>query len=92
LMGIAWAAILTMPYTILANTIPPNRMGVYMGVANMLVVIPQMVMMFSISSAYKILGNNPVNVVVLGGIMLIISAFTVFLLQNTEVHEQQKAI
>jgi len=92
LMGIAWAAILTMPYTILANTIPPNRMGVYMGVANMLVVIPQMIMMFSISSAYKILGNNPVNVVVLGGIMLIISAFTVFLLQNTEVHEQQKAI
>jgi maltose/moltooligosaccharide transporter len=89
LMGIAWAAILTMPYVILANTMPKEKMGVYMGLANMLVVIPQMVMMFFIANTYhNLFASNPVNVVILGGVMLIISALTVFLLTNTEVHEQ----
>lgn len=88
MMGIAWASILTMPYVILAGAMPKEKMGVYMGLANMLVVIPQMIMMFSVSMTYKnLLGNDPMNVVVLGGIMLIIASLTVFLVQDAEISE-----
>lgn len=88
LMGIAWASILTMPYVILAHSMPKEKMGVYMGLSNMLVVIPQMIMMLTVSMTYKnLLGGDPMNVVVLGGIMLVISAFTMFLVQDTEIQE-----
>jgi maltose/moltooligosaccharide transporter len=41
-VGIAWASILAMPYAILSNAIPPARMGVYMGLFNAFIVLPQM--------------------------------------------------
>jgi maltose/moltooligosaccharide transporter len=43
-VGIAWASILSMPYVILSTAVPPSRMGVYMGVFNLFIVIPQIVM------------------------------------------------
>ena len=42
-VGIAWASILSMPYAILSNALPPGRMGVYMGVFNFFIVIPEIV-------------------------------------------------
>ena len=43
-VGIAWASILSMPYVMLSTAVPPARMGVYMGVFNLFIVIPQIVM------------------------------------------------
>ncbi|MFH4346902.1 hypothetical protein WAJ13_20820, partial [Acinetobacter baumannii] len=40
-VGIAWASILSMPYAILAGALPPARMGVYMGIFNFFIVIPE---------------------------------------------------
>ncbi|UUL82491.1 MFS transporter [Sphingomonas qomolangmaensis] len=42
-IGIAWASILTMPYVILANTLPQHKLGVYMGIFNFFVVLPQLI-------------------------------------------------
>ncbi|MEN7343181.1 MAG: MFS transporter [Pseudomonadota bacterium] len=42
-IGIAWASILSMPYVLLTNTLPANKMGVYMGIFNFFIVIPQIV-------------------------------------------------
>src|SRR2546430_13606480 len=42
-VGIAWASILSMPYAILSTAVPPQRMGVYMGVFNFFIVIPEIV-------------------------------------------------
>ena len=52
-VGIAWASILAMPYVILAGAIKPERMGVYMGVFNLFIVIPQIVMSFLIPQIYQ---------------------------------------
>lgn len=41
-IGIAWASILTMPYVLLAGALPPRKMGVYMGIFNFFIVIPQL--------------------------------------------------
>mgnify|MGYP006205346991 CR=1 FL=1 len=43
LIGIAWASILSMPYAILASSIHPKKMGVYMGIFNFFIVIPQII-------------------------------------------------
>ena len=41
LVGVAWASILSMPYAMLSNAIPPEKMGFYMGVFNFFIVLPQ---------------------------------------------------
>ncbi|MDM7922420.1 MAG: MFS transporter, partial [Pyrinomonadaceae bacterium] len=82
-LGIAWASILAMPYVILAGAIKPERMGVYMGVFNLFIVIPQVVMSFLIPQIYDgLLGGRPINVVVLGGISMLIAAVTVFIVKD----------
>ena len=42
-VGIAWASILSMPYAILSGALPARKMGVYMGVFNIFIVVPQLV-------------------------------------------------
>jgi maltose/moltooligosaccharide transporter len=41
-VGIAWASILTMPYVILANVLPQHKLGIYMGIFNFFIVLPQL--------------------------------------------------
>jgi maltose/moltooligosaccharide transporter len=78
-VGIAWASILSMPYVILSTAVPPARMGVYMGVFNLFIVIPQIVMSLIVPRIYNnVLGADPRNAVVLGGISLLIAAATVW--------------
>lgn len=82
-VGIAWASILSMPYVILAGAIKPERMGVYMGVFNLFIVIPQVVMSFVTPQIYEnFLGKNPLNVVMLGGLMLLIAAVSVLIVKD----------
>lgn len=82
-LGIAWTSILAMPYVILAGAIKPERMGVYMGVFNLFIVIPQVVMSFLIPQIYDgLLGGKPINVVILGGISMLIAAATVFIVKD----------
>jgi maltose/moltooligosaccharide transporter len=82
-VGIAWASILSMPYVILSTAIPPARMGVYMGVFNLFIVIPQVVMSFIVPPIFdNVLGGDPVNVVALGGVSMLIAAATVLIVQD----------
>jgi maltose/moltooligosaccharide transporter len=72
-----------MPYVILAGAIKPERMGVYMGVFNLFIVIPQVVMSFVVPQIYKnVLGNDPLKVVMLGGAMMLIAALSVFIVKD----------
>jgi maltose/moltooligosaccharide transporter len=82
-VGIAWASILSMPYVILAGAIRPERMGVYMGVFNLFIVIPQVVMSFVTPQIYEsLLGKNPLNVVMLGGAMMLVAAVSVLIVND----------
>jgi maltose/moltooligosaccharide transporter len=87
-VGIAWASILSMPYVILSTAVPPARMGVYMGVFNLFIVIPQIVMSLIVPRIYNsVLGGDPRNAVVLGGVSLLIAAATVLVVRD--VHERR---
>jgi maltose/moltooligosaccharide transporter len=86
-VGIAWASILSMPYVMLSTAVPPARMGVYMGVFNLFIVIPQIVMSLIVPNIFNnLLGGDPRNAVVLGGISLLVAAVTV--LGVRDVHER----
>jgi maltose/moltooligosaccharide transporter len=86
-VGVAWASILSMPYVILSTAVPPLRMGVYMGVFNLFIVIPQIVMSLIVPNIFNnLLGGDPRNAVVFGGISLLVAAATV--LGVRDVHEK----
>jgi maltose/moltooligosaccharide transporter len=86
-VGIAWASILSMPYVMLSTAVPPSRMGVYMGVFNLFIVIPQIVMSLIVPRIFNnVLGGDPRKAVVLGGISLLVAAVTV--LGVRDVHQE----
>ena len=83
-VGIAWASILSMPYAILSNALPPQRMGVYMGVFNFFIVIPEIIASLAFGPLIRMtLGENnpraPLYVVMMGGVFLLIAALCVSL-------------
>jgi len=74
-IGIAWASILAMPYAILAGSIPPRKMGVYMGIFNFFIVIPQIINALIGGPMVKYLyGDNPIYALVVSGISFLIAA------------------
>jgi maltose/moltooligosaccharide transporter len=77
-VGIAWASILAMPYAILSGALPPARMGVYMGIFNFFIVIPEIVASLTFQPLVRhVFGNNPLYVVMLGGASLLAAAVLV---------------
>jgi len=72
-IGIAWGSILAMPYAMLASSIPPKRMGIYMGLFNMSITIPQIVSgVFSgLILKYMFDGNPILSIVMAGGSMFL---------------------
>ena len=78
-VGIAWASILAMPYAMLSGALPAERMGVYMGIFNFFIVIPEILASLALEPIVKnVFGNDPVKVVMLGGASMLIAAATVF--------------
>lgn len=74
-VGIAWASILAMPYAILAGSIPPRKMGVYMGIFNFFIVIPQIINALIGGPMVKYLyGDNPMWALVVSGVSFLIAA------------------
>ena len=87
-VGIAWASILAMPYAILSAAIPATRMGVYMGIFNFFIVIPEIIASFAFGPVIRaIFGpdnpNSPMFVVMAGGVFLLLAAVSVLLVKDT---------
>ena len=77
-VGIAWASILSMPYAILAGSIAPRKMGVYMGIFNFFIVIPQIVNALIGSPIVKyVYGGNAIYAILSSGVSFIIAALLV---------------
>lgn len=78
LVGFAWASILAMPYAILAGSIQPKKMGVYMGIFNFFIVIPQIVNALIGGLLVKyVYGNQAIFAIVMSGVSFLIAAFLV---------------
>ena len=73
-VGFAWASILALPYALLADCLPAAKMGVYMGIFNFFIVIPQLLAASVLGFLLKtFFGNAPINALLVGGISLIVA-------------------
>lgn len=75
LVGIGWSAIITIPFIMTTSVVSPARVGVYMGLLNTFICIPQIIEMVTIGSYYdSLLGGDPRNAIALAGVCLILGA------------------
>ncbi|KAB0678099.1 MFS transporter [Aureimonas leprariae] len=74
-LGIAWASIMGVPYIMAVRMIPSTRYGVYMGIINMMIVVPMLIHSVTFGSIYSnLLGDNPNNAITFAGILLAVAA------------------
>ncbi len=72
-VGFAWASILSLPYALLSDSLPAHKMGVYMGIFNFFIVIPQLVAVSTLGVLLgRVFDGDPVRVLMLGGASLAI--------------------
>jgi maltose/moltooligosaccharide transporter len=84
-VGICWGSIMGTPYVMLASCIPPRRTGVYMGIFNMMIVIPMLLNAATFPFYYKPwLGGDARNALMLAGVLLICAAFAVLRVRDDE--------
>ena len=90
-IGIAWASILAMPYAMLANSIPANKMGMYMGLFNMSITIPQIISGITTGIILKYWFNdNPVLCIVMAGVSFLIASGLALLIKENKKLENEK--
>lgn len=82
-VGIAWASILSMPYAMLTKALPQDKMGVYMGIFNFFIVIPQITAAAILGFFMKtFLHNEAINALILGGFSMILAGFLCLLVKE----------
>ena len=90
-VGIAWAAILAMPYAILAGALPANNTGVYMGIFNFTIAAPQVICGLVAGPLLgSLLGNQAISIIMVAGISMLLGALSVLLLKDGKVEEVEQ--
>lgn len=82
-IGIAWASILAMPYSILSDSLPPEKMGTYMGIFNFFITIPQIVNgVIHGWFVHNVYNGHPMYALLTGGCFLLLAAVSVILIKE----------
>ena len=84
-LGIAWSSALIMPYTMLSDSIPPQRRGIYQGIFNFFIVLPEIIAALGLGWVMEhLLRDDRLLAVVMGGVFLLIAAgLTLFVKPNS---------
>ena len=88
LIGCAWAAMLSMPFTILTNSISGKNMGAYLGLFNGTICLPQIIAALIGGSLLKLVGGHQVNMLVVAGVFLVVASLFVFLIKETSFEKE----
>ena len=84
-IGVSWAAILAMPYAMLAGSLPADKTGIYMGIFNFTIAAPQIISALTAGLILKYLFNNEaINIIALAGVLMLCAAISVFFVKETE--------
>jgi maltose/moltooligosaccharide transporter len=87
-VGIAWSSILSMPYALLAGCLPENKIGVYMGIFNFFIVLPEIIAsLFFGWIMTNLLGNNRMLAVQIGGGLMLLAALVCYLIVEEDPNE-----
>lgn len=86
--GIAWASMMGVPYLLVVGSIPKERYGVYMGIINMMIVIPMFIYSLTFGKIFNgLLGKEPVNAIYFGAVFLLIAALLTLRIKSSKVDE-----
>jgi len=89
LFGIGWAAMMGIPYTMVSKIVPQDRRGVYMGILNMMIVIPMGIETLTFGPIFKnLLGGDAINAMLFGGVFFIIAAVLALRLNVNEAEKE----
>lgn len=81
--GIGWAAIMGIPYSMVSKIVPQKRRGVYMGILNMMIVIPMGIQTLTFGPIVRnLLNNSAINAIIFGGALFIIAGLLALRLQE----------
>jgi maltose/moltooligosaccharide transporter len=84
-VGIAWASILSLPYAMLSQAVPPQKMGIYMGIFNFFIVIPQILAASVLGILVRVLfGGESIDALVLGGALLFLAGLATLRVDDQE--------
>ena len=82
-IGIAWASILSMPYAMLSGVLPRDKVGIYMGIFNFFIVLPEIIASLGFGWLMRnVLHNDRLLAVQIGGVLMIIAAAICFIFIN----------
>lgn len=81
-VGLAWAAILAMPYAMLSGSLPADKMGVYMGLFNATITIPQIAAGLLGSTIIALFGGFPMAIIVIAGVSMLIAGLAVIFVKE----------
>ena len=80
--GVAWASMMGVPYIMVVGSIPKERYGVYMGIINMMIVVPMIMQTVTFGYVFeKFLGKDPLNAITFAGTLLLIASFATMLVK-----------
>ncbi|MDF1547622.1 MAG: MFS transporter, partial [Bacteroidales bacterium] len=89
-IGIAWAGILALPYAILSGSIPAKRMGIYMGLFNLTVVVPQIFSgVFGGPILRTFFGGQGIYILVMAGVIMLLGSISVLFVKDVSVETNQ---
>jgi maltose/moltooligosaccharide transporter len=73
---IAWASMIGVPYLIVVNQIPKEQYGVYMGIINMMIVVPMILQTLSFGFVFnQLLAGDPTRAIIFAGVLLLIASY-----------------
>ncbi len=83
--GIGWASMMGIPYLMVVSNMPKERYGVYMGIVNMMIVIPMIIQNLSFGFILKhFLGNDPGKAITFAGVSLLIAAGATMMMKSSK--------
>ena len=81
--GIGWASMMGIPYLMVVNEIPKERYGVFMGIINMMIVVPMIIQTLTFGFVLEnVLDNDPRNAITFAGILLMLAALATLMIKN----------
>lgn len=93
LFGIGWAAMMGIPYSMVSKIVPQKRRGVYMGILNMMIVIPMGIQTVTFGPIVKnLLGNSAINAILLGGVLFVIAGILALRLKEPKSTEDDLTV
>lgn len=91
--GIAWASMMGVPYIMVVGSIPKERYGVYMGIINMMIVVPMIIQTLTFGYVYKnFLGENPGHAITFAGVLLLTASLATMFIKAVKGDEEPSTL